>query len=339
MTLGIESYFGRLTAMPEIGQRGLNRLQAADLAVVGTGGVGSASACYLASIGVGKLRLIDQDIVEETNLHRLSGIGQEDLHAPKAEALARSINSRYPWTKATPTIETLRTDNCSSLLGGVDLIVDGTDNFPTRYVLNRFSAKYKVPYLFTSAIANQGHLSLFTGPSTPCLECVMPGQEADPAQSCETLGVSPTTVGVIGGLAAAEAGKHLLGMPSKIHGHLLTVDFGGPDFVFTKTLKKETCGTCGNSSREDGPTDSVVMLCGGGVANVLPEKDLRVDIQSLRSKIASADVMASSESVLVYTRRGHRISVFKTGRVLVSDVPDVAAARELAEEVWSEMLK
>src|SRR5437016_282824 len=128
------SYFSRQTAVPEIGQAGLERLQSARVAVVGTGGVGSAAAYFLASQGIGFLKLIDQDIVEETNLHRLIGLDYQDLHLPKAEALSRRLRSRHSWTRTEAITETLRTENATELLGSADLIVDGTDNFRARYV-------------------------------------------------------------------------------------------------------------------------------------------------------------------------------------------------------------
>src|SRR5713226_4717617 len=157
-------YFARQTAIQDVGINGLKRLQSATITVVGAGGVGSAAAYFLASQGIGHLKLIDQDIVEESNLHRLLGMDHDDLHLPKAEALARKLNSRHPWTRTEAIVETLRTGNSRELLDQSDLIVDGTDNFRARHVLNKFAAESHIPYLFTSAIANQGHISLFNPP-------------------------------------------------------------------------------------------------------------------------------------------------------------------------------
>jgi len=213
------SYFSRQTAVREIGQAGLESLQSAKVAVVGTGGVGSAAAYSLASQGIGHLKLIDQDIVEESNLHRLAGVDHLDLHLPKAEALARKLSLRHPWTKTEAIPETLRQENSTELLGQTELIVDGTDNFRTRHVLNRFASENHIPYLFTSAIANQGHLSLFNPPATPCLECMIPDTESEPAESCETVGVTATITGLIGTLAATEVTKRVLALPTEILGN------------------------------------------------------------------------------------------------------------------------
>src|SRR5713226_2222544 len=216
MNVQMLDYFARQLAIPEIGQTGLQRLQSAKLAVVGTGGVGSAAAYFLASLGIGHLKLIDQDIVEESNLHRLIGVDLQDLHLPKAEALARKLKLRHPWTRTEAVVETLRSGNTRELLGQTELIIDGTDNFRARYILNRFAAENRVPYLFTSAIANQGHLSLFNPPATPCLECMIQDSGSRSTESCETVGVNPTTVGMVGTLAAAEAVKRVLGLPTNI---------------------------------------------------------------------------------------------------------------------------
>src|SRR5207249_562571 len=172
MNAQILSYFARQTAVPEIGQAGLERLQSAKVALVGTGGVGSAAAYFLASQGIGFLKLIDQDVVEESNLHRLIGVGYQDLHLPKAEALSRKLSSRHPWTRT------------------------------------------------------------------------------ESMESCETAGVTPTIVGLVGSLAATEAAKRILGLRTAILGQLLTVDLAGPDFLFTKIAKREECPVCSGSLSE-----------------------------------------------------------------------------------------
>jgi len=334
----MSSYFQRHMAVREIGRAGLESLQSAKVAVVGTGGVGSAAAYFLASQGIGHLKLIDQDVVEETNLHRLVGADHQDLHLPKAEAVSRKLSLRHPWTKTEAIAETLREENSAELLAQLDLIVDGTDNFRTRYVLNRFATENHIPYLFTSAIANQGHISLFNPPATPCLECMIPDAESESAESCETLGVTASMVGLIGTLAATEATKRILALPTAILGQLLTVDLAGPDFLFTKIAKREDCPLCNRSSPETIHTDNAIMLCGDNVANVLPERDLVLDLHTLNTKIPKELLVASSESVFVYNSRHHRVSVFKTGRLLIGNVRTEEAARQVANEVWKEIL-
>jgi molybdopterin-synthase adenylyltransferase len=266
------------------------------------------------------------------------GVDHRDLHLPKAEVLARRLSSRHPWTVTEAVVETLRAENISDLLDGTELIIDGTDNFRVRYVLNRFSTENQVPYLFTSAIANQGHLSLFNAPSTACLECLMPMTEAGSVDTCETLGVTPTIVGLIGALAASEAAKKILGLPTQTLGQLLTVDLAGPDFIFSPIMKRQKCGVCNGSLPSAIQPDNVVMLCGDNVANVLPEKNAVLNLKTLHTKIPKDSTIASSESVFVYTKQDHRISVFKTGRLLIANIHTEEDARQVAKQVWNDIL-
>jgi adenylyltransferase/sulfurtransferase len=166
----------------------------------------------------------------------------------------------------------------------------------------------------------------------------MPIAQPVPTDSCETLGVTSTAVGIIGTLAASEAAKKVLGLPTRILGQLLTIDLAGPEFLFTKIAKREKCATCNGSRSETVHHDSVVMLCGDNVANVMPESDIVLDLQSLNTKIAKESVVASSDSVFVYTKHPHRVSVFKTGRLLIGNVSTEEAARQLAREIWKEIL-
>src|SRR6266571_8918114 len=163
-----------MTIIPEIGTEGLQRLQAARATVVGVGGVGSSAALYLSQAGIGHVRLIDQDIVEPSNLHRLYGMDQSHLYHPKAEAMAESLSKLTPWTEAEPIVDTLRATNVDELLAGSDIVLDGLDNFRTRYILNEHSVGTSTPYVFTSAIQNQGHIGLFHPPKTSCMECGLP---------------------------------------------------------------------------------------------------------------------------------------------------------------------
>jgi adenylyltransferase/sulfurtransferase len=338
MNVRMMGYFARQAAVADFGPHSLEKLKASNLAIVVTGGVGSATAYQLASLGIGKMKLIDQDIVEESNLHRLVGLDSRAMNKPKAEALAEELNSRHSWTRSLPVVETLRASNCEDLLHDIDLIVDGTDNFRTRYVLNRFSVKNKIPYLFTSAIANQGHLSLFNPPGTPCLECTISETLYSSSENCETVGVTPTIVATVGALAAAEAAKTILGQPTTLLGNLLTIDLAGPDFVYSRISRRDACGACGNSRSERMQADNVTVLCGENTANILPDHDLNLDLSSLQVLIPRESVLVSTGSVLVFTREHHRVSMFKTGRLLISNVNSEDEARKLAGEIWEEML-
>ncbi len=334
MKIARSEFFARQAAIKEVGPEGVAKLQGARVTVVGVGGVGCAVATYLAKAGVGTLRLIDQDIVEPTNLQRLHGISERHLYLPKAEAVREAITALHPWVRVEAVVETLRHANAEELLVDTDIVVDGLDNFRTRYVLNRYCAVAKLPYLFTSSVAFQGHVGLFAPPETPCLECALPGVKDGPENSCELLGTSSSTVGIVGAIGGEEASKSLLGIKSKVRGAILTVDMMGPDFLLTRVVGRENCPGCRGERPKMLGEHTVAMLCGSQTANVLPNVTRLIDLPAVAKRIKEEMILASADSVLVYRRGKHIVSLFQTGRVIVDGVRDQAEALQVAEMVW-----
>src|SRR5712692_2523229 len=328
-------YFSRMVTVPEVGSEGLERLQSAHVTIFGVGGVGSAAAFYLARTGVGHLRLIDQDIVEPSNLHRLHGADQSHLYHSKAEVAAETLPHYAPWTKTEPIIDTLRASNVNELLSGSDIVVDGLDNFRTRYLLNQYSHTANTPYVFASAVRNQGHLGVFHPPETGCLECEMPGVLDRPEESCESLGVTPTITGLVGGFAASEVTKILLQMQAGLMGRLLTIDTVGPDFVVAKVSKRKGCRICGGGPQpEVRETDPVTILCGGKAISVLPKLPSSLDLELVSRSVPDQDILAISSAVLVYRRGPVVVSLFRTGRMLIDGVEGREEALQIATQTW-----
>ncbi len=336
MKLQPAEYFSRMVTVPEIRSEGLERLRLAHVTIVGVGGVGSAAAFYLAQTGVGHLRLIDQDIVEPTNLHRMHGPDQSHLYHPKAEVAAETMRKHGPWTEIEPVIDTLRAANVNELLSGSDTVVDGLDNFRTRYLLNQYSSEASTPYVFASAVGNQGHLAVFHPPETACLECALPGVVDRPEESCESLGVTPTITGLVGAFAASEAAKILLRVQTGLMGRLLTIDTAGPDFVTASVAKRKECRACGSAriGSEIRETDPVTTMCGGKTVNVLPESTLRLDLEQVSQAITDEDILTASSTVLVFRRGPVIVSLFRSGRLLIEGVESKDEALRMAQEIW-----
>ena len=335
MNITFSEYFQRQTLLPEIGNKGLERLRKTRVAVAGVGGVGAAAAEYLARSGIGFLRLIDQDIVEPSNLHRLSGVGQEHLYHSKAEVVAGTIARSNPWISLEPVVETLRPNNVAELLEGMDLVVDGLDNFRTRYYLNNHSLERRIPYIFASAIAAQGHVSVFAPPETPCLECLFPGVVDRPEDSCETLGIVPTAVGVVAAIAASESVKVLLGLPTLLKGGLLTVDMMGPDFLLSLVKRRDSCETCNASKKaRNAPEGTLTILCGEKTFNVMPRRPLSLDLRMISQSVPHDGILAATNSLLVYRMGELVVSLFKTGRLLIKGAGGEGDALSIASEVW-----
>src|SRR3989475_1109699 len=197
-----------------------------------------------------------------------------DLYHPKAEVIADGLSEEAEWCNIEPVIETVTDRNASDLLRDVDLVFDGLDNFRTRYILNQSAVMTETPYLFASAIADQAHIALLNPPKTACLECIMPRVADRFADSCETLGVSPSITGLTGVLGTGVALRFLLGNPNQWSDKLVTVDMAGPEFLLTKLARLDDCEGWGNNNVDNSGFDRLVtFLCGEKKANVLPVRD------------------------------------------------------------------
>lgn len=334
MNIQSQDYFSREIAIPSIGKEGLRKLQESSVAIVGVGGVGSAAAYYLSRSGIGHLKLIDQDIVETSNLQRLHSTTANDLFHPKAEVMASKLSEVAEWCKVEPIVETVTHRNASELLRDVDLIFDGLDNFRTRYILNETALRNQTPYLFTSAIADQAHLALLNPPATACLECIMPHVTDKFENSCETLGVSPSITGLTGAIGAGAALRFLVGNPSNWSDTLATLDVAGPEFLFTKLARRTDCDECGNSKNEKTrPNRRVTFLCGEHTANVLPSSDEIIDFWKIKKIIPSETILLTTPSVLVYREGEFTVSLFRNGRFLIGGVEDEIRAAKMAREI------
>jgi molybdopterin-synthase adenylyltransferase len=329
-------FYTREATVPTIGREGLDKLRSSTIAVVGVGGVGSSAAYYLARSGVGRIRLIDQDIIEPSNLQRIQSATKKDLFLPKAEVLSRRLSEFDSSIQVETVVDTITQSNAERLLEKVDLIFDGLDNFRTRYVLNRFALRNRTPYLFASAVAEQANLAILNPPATPCLECVMPNVVDRFNESCETLGVSPAITGLTGAFGVQVAIQFVLGTPSQSSNRLISIDLGGPDFLFSELSKRQDCPACQISGHDSDQAPALVtLLCGEHTANILPSKDMDISLPSISTMIPSETILASSNSVLVYHHGPYTISLFRNGRLLISGIDQEKRATELAEEIWN----
>ena len=334
MSMQSRDYFSREISIPGIGSTGIQKLQESSVAIVGVGGIGSAAAYYLARSAVGHLKLIDQDIVESTNLQRIHAATMNDLYHPKAEVIADGLSKDAEWCDIEPVVETLTDKNASTLLKDVDLIFDGLDNFRTRYILNHFSVISETPYLFASAIADQAHIALLNPPKTACLECIMPRVTDTFADSCETLGVSPSITGLTGSLGTGVALRFLLGKPNQWSDKLVTVDMAGPEFLPTPIARRHDCYGCGNSDLDRSGSDRLVtFLCGEHTANVLPLSNQTVELSKIGNNIPSGRVLLRTASVLVYRHGEFTVSLFRNGRFLIGGVESETQAAKMAREI------
>ena len=238
--------YARHLMLPQIGEEGQLRLKGGSVAVVGAGGLGSPVALYLAAAGVGRIGLIDFDVVDATNLHRQILYGTSDVGANKLDAAAARLRDLNPEIEIVKHETSLRSDNALEILGRYDVVIDGTDNFPTRYLVNDACVFLGKPNVYGSIFRFDGQASVFFAKEGPCYRCVYP--EPPPPHlvpSCAEGGVLGVLPGVVGTIQAAEAIKLLTGAGEPLIGKLLLFDALTMSFRRLNLKKDPSCAVCG----------------------------------------------------------------------------------------------
>jgi sulfur-carrier protein adenylyltransferase/sulfurtransferase len=238
--------YARHTMLPEVGEAGQIQLLKSRVLCLGAGGLGSPAAYYLAAAGVGTLGMIDDDVVDASNLQRQILHATDRIGIPKVESAQRTLTGLNPDVKVVPYKTRLTSENVMEILRDYDVIVDGVDNFPTRYLLNDASLKLGKPVVHASIYRFEGQLTSFIPFKGPCYRCLYPQPPPpDMAPSCQEAGVLGVLPGVVGVLQATEAVKILLGIGTPLAGRLVMFDALATRFRELKLRRDPKCPTCG----------------------------------------------------------------------------------------------
>ena len=276
--------YARQTALPEFGERGQARLAAARVLIVGVGGLGSPAAMYLAAAGVGTLGLVDFDAVDESNLHRQIIYGTPDVGRPKLTAAAERLRAINPHVSLELHNEPFGAGNARQLVERYAVVIDGTDNFATRYLVNDACVMTKTANVYGSIFRFEGQASVFAAGEGPCYRCLHP--DPPPAgliPTCAEGGVLGVLPGIIGTIQAAEAIKIVLGVGESLAGRLLTLDALTMQFRTLRLRRDPECPVCG-----DHPTVKTLIdyqqFC--GIAPAATVSDVpEVSVEALKAEI------------------------------------------------------
>ena len=240
--------YSRHLIMPEVGLAGQKKLKAAGVLIVGAGGLGSPLAMYLAAAGIGHLGLVDYDVVDLSNLQRQILHGTRDVGRPKTESALERLEDINPHIAIDTYDVSLNSKNARDIIGGYDLVVDGTDNFPTRYLINDVCVFTGKPFVFGGIFRFYGQVSIFCTEEGPCYRCLFPSPPpADSVPSCAEGGVLGFLPGTIGTIQASEAVKLILGIGNTLAGRLLTYNALDVDFRIFDVRKDPECPVCGGA--------------------------------------------------------------------------------------------
>ena len=240
--------YSRHLIMPEVGMNGQRRLKASSVLIVGAGGLGSPLGMYLAAAGVGRIGLVDYDVVDESNLQRQVMHGTSDIGRPKLDSARERLLDINPHIQVDAYAAPLTSANALEIIGPYDVVIDGTDNFPTRYLTNDACVLLGKPNVYGSIFRFEGQASVFYAKEGPCYRCLFPTPPPPGSvPSCAEGGVLGVLPGVIGTIQATEAIKLLLGVGETLVGRLLLYDALSMDFNFVKLRKNPRCPVCGDS--------------------------------------------------------------------------------------------
>ena len=241
--------YSRHVLIPEVGQEGQRKLLDAKVLLIGAGGLGSPIGLYLAASGVGTIGFVDDDVVDESNLQRQILHGADRVGMLKVDSAELTIRGLNPETNVVKHVERLDADNVERLIGGYDVIVDGTDNFDTRYVLNDAAVKLRKPVVHGSIYRWDGQITTFVPFEGPCYRCMYPTQPPDElAPACSVAGVLGVLPGIVGMLQANEVFKILLGVGETLAGRLLMFDALGTTFDEVRIWRDPACPACGEGA-------------------------------------------------------------------------------------------
>jgi len=329
--------YSRQTRFPPLGPDGQAKLAAARVAVVGCGALGSVVAMTLARAGVGFLRLIDRDIPELSNLPRQVLFDEADVAAglPKAVAAAGRLATINSEISIEPVVADLSAANAADLLGGCDVIVDGSDNFEARFLVNEVACRRRVPWVHGGAIGAEGRVLAIVPGRTACLRCLIPEPPAAGSlPTCDTAGIIGPAAVVVGAVEAAEAIKLVVGAPEAASNRLLVCDLWSNIWrtVDLAPLVAAGCPTCRAADYpwlEGRLGGRPTLLCGRDAVQV-PSAGGGVDLAAVAARLALVGtVVANRWIVRADVEEGIQLAVFADGRAIVTGTREEARARAI----------
>lgn len=332
------SRYARQMIHPAVGEEGQRRLAAGCVLLVGCGALGAHIADALARAGVGSLRIVDRDFVEMHNLQRQVLFDEDDAErgTPKALAAAEKLRRINSTITVEPVVDDVNAGNIAALLDGIDVIVDGTDNFEARYLLNDAAARAGKPWVYGGVLATYGMTMTIVPGETACLRCAFPAPPpAGAAPTCDTAGVLSPAVATIAAFQAAEALKLLLGDRDALNRDLVAFDVWRLSLDRLPLPRKPNCPTCGDGPREYpfleyAAASRTTTLCGRNAVQItVPPAELA--LPDLAARLRAAGAVRYNDHLLRFAPAAgeQHLMIFPNGRAIVHGTDDPALARSL----------
>lgn len=335
--MAVSERYSRQIAFEGIGEKGQEKLLQSRVAVMGMGALGTVIANDLCRAGVGFMRLVDRDYVEISNLQRQSVYDEKDVtdNLPKAVAAAEHLQKVNSGITLEPVVTDINSGNIENIVRDVDLVLDGTDNFETRFLINEACVKLNIPWIYGGALMSNGMTMNIIPGVTPCLRCMgfdLPAPGSYP--TCVSSGVLNMITGVIGSVEASEAVKILVGSP-KISKSLFEIDLWNNTTRHLELKRSPQCPTCGQGVYEllgNHKGSYTTSLCGRDSIQVIPATQGEMDFAALSEKLLPMGLVKHNRFILNFSNGNIEISLFKDGRAIIKNVKDENAAKSVYSE-------
>ncbi len=325
--------YSRQILFPPIGEEGQKRLGESRIAVVGCGATGSALLSLLARAGIGYLRIIDRDYIEPSNLQRQMLFDEADAaeSLPKAIAAARKIAMFNSDVSVEPRATDLTPDNIEDLLGNVEIILDGTDNFETRYLINDFAVSKGLPWIYAAGVASYAVTMTVLPGETACLSCIFPDSPRGIVETCDTSGILNSAVNFVASIAATEALKLAVGARDKLRRTLLSYDVWTNDYASVRADKpRPGCRACQEHDfvHLAGQGRPHISLCGRNSVQI-HERQRPIDFAEITRRLSPHGAVKHNEFILKFWHDPYELTLFPDGRAIIKGTTDTAIARSL----------
>ena len=329
----LERYI-RQIIFPPLGEEGQRRLLDSSVVIIGCGGLGCNIASLLTRAGVGHIKVVDRDYVELDNLQRQTLFDEEDIERglPKAIAAAEKLRKVNSQVEIEPLVADVHYRNVEEIIKDMDLVLDGTDNFETRYLINDACVKHDTPWIYGGAVGSYGMTMNIIPHQTPCLRCLfvqIPPPGTTP--TCETAGILGAVPAIIGSIEANEALKLLTGKGKPNEG-LIHIDLWENTFEIFRVARQETCPACGQGKFEFLEAKEVAMvtsLCGRNAVQITPMTEVTISLPTLAKRLQAIGEVTFNEFMLRFQVDDYLVTIFPDARAIIRGTSDETVARNL----------
>ena len=333
--------YSRQVMLEEIGYEGQLKLRNAKVCVVGVGGLGNPITSRLAAMGIGKLRIVDRDVIELSNLHRQTMFDEDDVGEIKVETAAKKLKKLNPEIEIEALPVSVNDYTALEVIEGCDVVVDALDSVNARYSLNKACVEKNIPFVTGAAVGVSGQAFTILPKQTACYHCMFPALDEDAMPTCSIEGVHPPILSLVGGIEVAETVKIILGKKPSLSERILHIDLENLDFSFTGTFKADECTVCGSGKTEETPKEEMIIeeLCGRNrgkrTFSLTPTQTFDLDVDAVTKIATEKGFRVENQGDLGLSMRtnDYSVSFMKRGSAVVVGPKDENEAVKLYNDL------